>query len=380
MTKDAGTKALAACQLKKNVAKMNAQLCLKGNPVFQYFCRFVAAVLVLLCANSLGHAGPNKKVRDWNIWCSDVLECSAEVFRQEPVYLSFGFVRESEPNAVVSPFFSSGYKLLPESLLKIVVDGEKSFTLNFESADNDEGRWYFHNQDNKHALLQAMMNGKSAKLMVDAQNGKQEIDLSLSGLTAVLLFMDEAQGRVGKTDAIKAKGEGEPVNAAAGLTQLKSSAQLPSRLAAFWREQTSGCAIGWNDDSDLIADFGGLSIEQKYGSQLFILPCGTPGAYNLPQVVIAYDRESKKSRIVSLPIMGQRGPTTLDYPYNTSWDHHKSELSSFFKGRGLGDCGMQARWVWNEGGFEGGFELVEERVKDDCDGKYDEWPVIWPPE
>ena len=337
--------------------------------------------MVLLSANSFGHAGPNKKVRDWNVWCSDVLECSAEAYQQDPVYLSFGFVRESEANAMVSPFFSSGYKLLPESHLKVVVDDEQFFTLDFESADEDEGTWYFYGQDKQQALLQAMMNGKSARLLVDAQGGKHQVDLSLSGLTAVFLFMDEAQGRVGKTDAIKAKGEGVPVNAAAGLTQLKSSAQLPPKLAAFWREQTSGCAIGWDDDSDLLADFGGLSIELKYESRLFILPCGAPGAYNLPQVVISYDLESKRSRIVSLPIMGARGPTTLDYPYNTSWDHRKSELSSFFKGRGLGDCGMQARWVWNQGGFEGNFELVEERVKDDCDGKYDdEWPVIWPPE
>jgi len=114
-------------------------------------------------------------------------------------------------------------------------------------------------------------------------------------------------------------------------------------------------------------------------TQLFVVPCGLPGAYNFLHTVLLFDTGTKQVRTASLPIMGQRGPTLMDFAYNTDWDDKKSTLSAFFKGRGLGDCGSRSVWYW-EGGYYSNFELVEEYVKGNCDGKYDDWPQIWPPQ
>jgi hypothetical protein len=76
--------------------------------------------------------------------------------------------------------------------------------------------------------------------------------------------------------------------------------------------------------------------------------------------------------------MGTKGPTLMSTIINMSWDEKTSQLSAYAKGRGLGDCGTSSAWEWDDNGSYGNFVLVEERWKDDCDGVYDDWPLIWP--
>ena len=57
-----------------------------------------------------------------------------------------------------------------------------------------------------------------------------------------------------------------------------------------------------------------------------------------------------------------------------AYDARTKTLSSFNRGRGLGDCGEQYRWRWNGKRFR----LVEQRVKDACDGRPGPWRRVWP--
>ncbi len=49
-------------------------------------------------------------------------------------------------------------------------------------------------------------------------------------------------------------------------------------------------------------------------------------------------------------------------------------LSSFARGRGLGDCGVIADWAWDGGGFR----LLGYTVMEECRGvPVDDWPVLY---
>ncbi len=294
----------------------------------------------------------------------------------------FGFLRSPKGNSEAELFLSTSLQPAPGSRVEAIFDGASGnrYTLDLARAENRQGVWYFPGQNPENALLNAMMAGNTMVLKLEVEDGNRKlVHISLSGVTGSALFMDEAQGRLGNRDALQAKGDGEPQDAKTRAAVLNSSGDLPAEVLRFWREASGNCAEGSDENQDLIADFGGLSISVEYGARLYVLPCGLPGAYNLPQTVLAFDGETKEVRTVSLPIMGQRGPTLVDYAYNTNWDDRKSTLTAFYKGRGLGDCGSRSVWYW-EGGYYSNFELVEEYIKDNCDGIYDDWPQIWPPQ
>jgi len=57
---------------------------------------------------------------------------------------------------------------------------------------------------------------------------------------------------------------------------------------------------------------------------------------------------------------------------NAGWDAKTGQLSSYDKGRGLGDCGTSKEYVW-DGAM---FRLVEARAMPDCRGSVN-WLAIW---
>ncbi len=81
--------------------------------------------------------------------------------------------------------------------------------------------------------------------------------------------------------------------------------------------------------------------------------------------------------------MADAGPGIDPSPYNLDLDWKKRTLSSFFKGRGIGDCGSW--FVWKLPTLEEeatGIVLTEQRLKGECDGSdgggIENWPALWP--
>ena len=337
-------------------------------------------ICLFLALLSHAHAGANKEVRDWYVWCDDVLNCTMQTGDGNEVY-GFGFTRSPKANSEVSLFLSTALKPKRGSRIVAIFEGDESreFVLEMSQAKFEEGVWKFPGQNPDNRLLNAMMAGKSMTLVIVTEDGDKRVPVSLSGVTGSALFMDEAQERVGNRDALQAKGDGDPKDVVTRVTLLNSTRELPSGVVNFWKQNTDYCAETLEPEQDLIEDFGGSRIGVDDGAEMYILPCGSPGAYNLPQVLLIQDVNSKQVRRLYLPVMGQKGPTLMDSPYNLNWDDRRSLLSSFFKGRGLGDCGVRSVWSW-QGGYNSNFELLEEYVKENCDGKYDDWPQIWPPQ
>lgn len=336
---------------------------------------------LLLSFISVVQANSYKEVRDWYVYCDNDLKCSLQTAISGGVAYTFGIERGPQANADLVPFLSLSGALKQESAVEFVVSGvaEDRFLFKVNEGVSEESTLYLGSPEKARALLEAMMAGSKMVLSLETDDGPREVDVSLSGVTAGAIFMDDMQQRIGNRDALKETGEGEPKDAFTRARDLRSLADLPSEVASFWKIHTDGCAETFGDEEeDLVERFGGVRINLKEDAQLYLLPCGLPGTYNYPQSLLMFDTKSKAVRQMSLPIMGQNGPTVMDHPYNVNWDDRASTLSAFFKGRGLGDCGSKMSWILGGEGYYANFELKEAFFKDECDGNYEDWPRIWP--
>lgn len=331
---------------------------------------------VLLAASAL--AGPSKAVKDWYSYCSDSLVCN---FSTEPkgegVY-SVEFQRSSKANAPVLFKISTKGIVKEGSELAISIPGYMDeMIFQFSQGKFDNGQWRFSSPAIGSALLPAMKAGATMQIHVQTSDGNFSPEISLSGLSAVMLFVDEVQDRIDHVDALIAKGSKPATDRKNNVVELSSSKELPPAVMHRWSMAGDQC----NDfDGDLIEQFGGirLSIDPDKDIQIYVIPCGGPGAYNLSYGIYVFDKQSAQARTLSMPTMSAKGPTIMDTIINMSWDETTSRLSAFYKGRGLGDCGVASDWQWDGNGAYGNFILVEERAKDNCDGNYDEWPLVWP--
>ncbi len=340
----------------------------------------VFSAIALLCLNfaSLVHAEPYKNVRDWYVSCTYSLTCQLYTSNSDQKIWSFGFERGPGANAPVTFFMSTNLTFNEESDLAILIDDKDWYYLEVPKAEANEGTWRFPGQDADGKLRDAMRKGRKMKIKIEAAEGDLEVKIPLSGVTGSMLFADEAQGRIGNQDALEAKGNGTPVDAITRAMELKASTDLPEAVRQHWEGLADGCSEGFEENNDLVKTYGGLEVKLKEKAALFVLPCGLPGAYNYLQVVLMFEYGTNRVRTMALPVMGQKGPTVFETAYNLYWDDKAGTLSSFFKGRGLGDCGLMQTWELDDSGFYMNFELIEERRKDNCDERYGEFPVIWP--
>lgn len=70
---------------------------------------------------------------------------------------------------------------------------------------------------------------------------------------------------------------------------------------------------------------------------------------------------------------GERIPSKT--AFGVDYDEAKNIFTTFYKLRGLGDCGTQGTYSWNTETKQ--LELQEFRRKDECDGKNGDWPVVF---
>ncbi len=106
---------------------------------------------------------------------------------------------------------------------------------------------------------------------------------------------------------------------------------------------------------------------------LVLVACGS-GAYNFSSAAYIGSRKSKKGGWKFVPARFDYAPgwTTdsgnLPLLVNAYWDEETRKLSSFAKGRGLGDCGSAEDYVW-DGTM---FRLTRAASMPECRGSW-EW-------
>ncbi len=340
--------------------------------------RFWIVLVLVLGFGTNGHGAQYNAFKDWYVNCSDALICEMEANPRKSAIYALGFKRGKAANAALDLILELEGELAKDSTIKLSIPGQSmAFEVDVGRGRFNHLEWEFSLDVSHEQLLSALKAGNTIEIQAVTTEKTIKSSISLSGITASMLFIDEVQGRVGRIDALHAKGNKPAAAVVTRVSELESKTVLPGSVAQVWNGSSNACD---EEGNDVIAQYGGLRIDLDKESHLFLLPCGTPGAYNAPYIAIMLDVERDKTRNISFPVMGARGPTTMDIAYNVNWDDKKSQLDAFFKGRGIGDCGSKYIWQWNGDGIYGAFELVEERQKDDCDEKFGKFPLIWPPE
>lgn len=216
-------------------------------------------------------------------------------------------------------------------------------------------------------FLTALRSG--SRLDVHGANGAALGRVSLSGLSAAMLHMDEAQRRLGTVTALVRTGARPaatvpappplPVIQLAPRTAERPIAISAARIAQLARE--SGCAAESRGQGSVETDaLGG-------GRTLVLLPCGA-GAYNFSSVPYIARRQS--GRIVIDPAPFDTPLSSLEreegrrYLVNAGWDPQERTLGDFSKGRGLGDCGVRSSYGWDGQRFR----LVYRETMGECRG------------
>jgi hypothetical protein len=195
--------------------------------------------------------------------------------------------------------------------------------------------------------------------------------VSLKGASAALLYMDEKQQRVDTVTALVRPGPkpASAVPAPPALPVILSAHGGDARIAfgaarlKALRKQ-AGCTldeVGGPDTFELTP----LDAQRS----LLLLACGS-GAYNVSYVPYLLSRRGGRvdAAIATFDAQeswwGEEGNPVL---INAEWDAERRLLTSFGKGRGLGDCGTGRDYAWDGARFR----LVHQYQMDECRGSTD---------
>ncbi|WP_298394979.1 DUF1176 domain-containing protein [Sphingobium sp.] len=316
--------------------------------------------------------GALETYKDWTIGCDNRNRCEAVsllpdggTWPDNPVMV--GVVREAGPDAAAEVWVSRDAKGGGD--VSFHVDGRK-----VASAQSRDGDATLRGPQAA-ALAIAMARGG----VLEVRSGNRLLGRpSLAGSGAALRYMDARQGRAGTSTALVATGAMGPIAVrAAPVAPMVRRVVVPGGAApaGLWREELTalgkftGCD-GEMRDSAQTPDLHRLSKTET----LILVPCGN-GAYNFTAVpVIAtgtpgrrmfhlatFDRKPGWSEEEARPML-----------VNAGWVAEKSELSSFAKGRGIGDCGGSETYVWDGTRFR----LIEATAMGECRGAW-RWIRTW---
>ncbi|CAN7149408.1 DUF1176 domain-containing protein [Acidovorax sp. LjRoot117] len=286
--------------------------------------------------------------KDWALQCDNTRTCRASGYQSEagdsePV--SILLTRKAGPNTPVQMDLQVYSEKIGLAALELRV-GKLSLR-DLEGHDNARVP-----AGQVPRLLQELLKNDQATVT----SGKDQWTLSLAGASAVLLKMDEAQGRVGTPGALARRGtQAESsvlpavpvpvVTAVRPLPERKGDAALarPLLSAIDAKEVSERC----NGDAPKPADVQVYRLTDR--KVLLSIPCAM-GAYNFGALNwLANDRPPYQ-------------PQQLDA--EGEFDAADGSIRASMKGRGIGDC--WSLQVWH---FDGkGFVLTEESSDSMCRG------------
>lgn len=296
-----------------------------------------------LCAAAAPKPGIHFTHHDWEVACDNTRTCRAAGYNADDSELAISVLltRKAGPNQPVTGELAIGHYGDDEAALRPL---RLTLRINGRSAGQvtvGRERDPVALSAQQVAALVAALRGSSAIELVDAQ---EKWILSGRGASAVLLKMDDAQGRVGTRGALLKPGPRDeaavlpalplPVIVAAPVPQqqISGNAPPPARVATL---RTTLLASMDKDECDAMQEAGDkldLSFDRLSQTQLIVsAPCAN-GAYNA----------SRSFWIVDTALA--QAPKWIS---SEASDYADGVLSAQYKGRGLGDCWSSEQWVWD---------------------------------
>lgn len=328
-----------------------------------------------------------KQLREWFVACDNVRNCWAFGFRDSlsDFRAHLRVVRAPEANAVpeVEIYFQhegvgkhSRLKLsfddaslggLPAEALPATVEDDEIVRVKLPPALVPE----FLVSARKAAFL--TVEDLETPKANEGDDGKARI--SMSGATASLLFMDEQQRRVGTVTALAAKGD-KPASAVpepprkpiVRLAQpYKSSAPLPKTppkaVLNVARKVTA-------DDFDEASRPDPIVARLSASKTLWGVAVEVP-AYNYRYAFYIVENGRVRPAEFYDPAGERDSVNEVTLP---EFDPATNVIKTFYRGRGLGDCGSTHEWGWDGEKFREIFTTIMV----ECRGvRSDRWPTIF---
>ncbi len=288
--------------------------------------------------------GEQKTFGDWIVACDNTALCQmASLGPEDGAYpfpaVTMAILRQPGPDGAIDLSFDVAGDDKPVRPVAVTIDGRRIPL----SALNGPATA---------ATVAAMANGTT--LAVLEAGDERRATLSLKGASAAMRWIDAQQGRAGTATALVAKGD-RPVatvpdrRAAPVIRAVVATGSATKPTPKQFADMKRLAACG---DNSFAARMPPETHALGGGATLVMLPCSS-GAYNLSSAlfVIRGDAvEVAKADVPTgfgpTPAAGEDATTSV---VNGAWKD--GELTSYAKGRGLGDCGVMQTLVWDGNRF-----------------------------
>jgi len=337
---------------------------------------------VLLGAASGACAHGYKAIKDWVGGCDNTRYCSALGLAKEDSesYALLHFKRgPAAGDQVRSIRLRVNHEISRDKVWTLQADDAELLQFNdrhLVDADSGPGiDFVIETSDELEALMGAMRSADALTVVGDSGPVGR---ISLSGASAIMLWIDEQQGRLGTSTALHRRGEKSPQTLpAVTLPRLKAVPATPLGTADVATLSASTRARLPPDSCESLEPDSGIQDEAwtVEGERTLVKLQCYGGAYNFGSSWFLLDQRGALTPL-SFPIPNDDGGamgSSTDL-VNADFDPNSGRLSSFNKGRGMGDCGSFGEWLWDGNAFQ----LASYRSMGDCRGvSSDLWPRLW---
>jgi hypothetical protein len=343
-------------------------------------CWSLPCLLLAQAASAQGY----RAIKDWVGGCDNTRHCSALGLAAEDaeVYTLLQFERGPAADDEVRQIRLRVDRDVSRASAW-VLRADDAELLQFSAAqlvDADSGPgidFLITDPDELAAMMGAMRGADTLTLVSD---GEVAGVISLSGASAVMLWIDEQQQRLGTPSALVRRGD-------RALDAMPAPAPAPRLVAQATASELQDAAVA-NLSTRVRQTLEADSCEEQEADsplrdsawsigdrQLVQLSCYS-GAYNFGSswFLVAADGTVQALRFPIPASDGSGRMETTEDLVNAGFDASTGVLDSFSKGRGIGDCGSSGRWAWDGRSFQ----LMHYQLMNDCRGvSSDLWPVLW---
>ena len=344
--------------------------------MFKSANKTVALLFVAGLTLSVPAKAQDASFKDWSVSCDKAGYCEASTSDTKKMAgeLRIGRLKEARAVWEISvELDKSASAILRPTQLRIA--GQRTNRLSpkrdFATFGNSN-RFHLVNSAALQPLFRRMIESRRMfASFSDGTNQRIEASYSLNGLSAALLYIDDKQERLG-SPRVAGPPTGERVIAKA------STNKAPDNLAQIAETEHERTKNREECDADGATSYALGTAVSTLDDQnsLAVIPCSAH-AYNVTFNVYVINHETKKAKRQQWAVYSDfTGWIGTDRLTNVNFDQESKELFMVHKGRGIGDCGMTGVWKWGEIGFK----MVSFHAKDNCDGKDDDWPQVFPVE
>ncbi len=345
------------------------------------FQRLALAALLASGLAGAASAESQKTFKDWSASCPDETRCNAVTVIATPGAASADYVLHFDRAAGINAPWTLGVAMSVHLMdrarpIEIRIDDNAPITLRAGTGYGPYGAvndFYLTDPRMASVIADQMTAGMAMRISyIDVTGSPVDLDFSLSGLSASLLWIDERQDRVGDKRRVAAPAHLGPAPHVAA-TDIAAAGGMPPQVLDLHRtrsdcEDPHSTTLGQIEP--LIAPLSGTAI-------LYAIPC-TAHAYNITYrlYVVESGEIGGTETLYFADYSDTHGWIGTDLLFNVSFDGATKTLTAFYKGRGLGDCGTSGTWQWKGHAFA----LKEYRAWSRCDGSHGpgDWPRVFP--